>query len=140
MRYSGMHKGVKQEAKMLWLKGYAPERICKLPQMPNSPSTIYRWIRENDWWGELDDLRGQIDEEFKADMLERFKRVMREHLDLLRGLGKQTKFLLRRRKRLSPREIYQLATALEKMVKTDRLIRSELMDSSGETVEQQSQW
>ena len=113
---------IQQSCKSMWLKGYSPEHIAKLPTIPVSSRAIRQWILNLGWKEEAEEIAAAANEKMKDDLIERAATSTRTHLVILDKLREKSKNCLDLTPDVDSLAISRIADANAKIAQTQRYL------------------
>ena len=133
---------VREAARRYWLLGYSDEKIVSLlvrdfpdEKTPTRPDTIYDWRKKDRWSDDLDIIETKMREKRDEILSDEIAKMNGEQLGLLTRFDTHLQLLLTRTAKdecgvaidsgLTPLELSQMAQALDKTIKNQRLIRNQ---------------
>jgi hypothetical protein len=122
LRHTRWSRTVIDEARRLFIKGYPPERIARLPNMPSRSSTIHSWKQKEGWVEEKALIFARARELRIEKYAEKFSDMDVRQMELLADLSDEVRKALGGSYFLPPQEIKYLTEAVDKIIKNERLI------------------
>ncbi len=110
------------KARGLFIKGYSPEKIARLPDMPKRAPTIHHWKKRDGWIEERKLTQARAKELRIEKTAEKFSDIDVRQMELLCDLSKEVSKAIGGSYPLTPQDVNYLSMAVDKIIKNERLI------------------
>ena len=116
------------KARGLFIKGYSPEKIARLPDMPTRAPTIHHWKKRDEWIEERELTQARARELRIEKTAEKFSDIDIRQMELLFDLSKEVSKVIGSDLTLTPQGVNYLAMAMDKIIKNERLITDKVTE------------
>lgn len=122
LRNAKYPRSVMDEARRLYIKGYSPDKIARLPHMPSSVTTIHDWKVKEGWREERNLIFIRAKELRIEKTAQKFSDMDIRQMELLFDLSEEVRKSIHGNYLLMPQDLNYLAMAVDKIIKNERLI------------------
>ena len=130
-RKKGYHewdRDIIDKARGLFIKGYSPEKIARLPDMPKRAPTIHHWKKRDGWIEERKLTQARAKELRIEKTAEKFSDIDVRQMELLFDLTKEVGEVIGSSYTLTAQDVNYLSMAVDKIIKNERLITDKVTE------------
>lgn len=116
------------KARGLFVKGYAINKIARLPGMPRRTDTIHYWKKRDGWVEERELTQVRAKELRIEKYAEKFSDIDVRQMEQLFDLSKEVGKVMGSDYVLTPQDVNYLSMAMDKIIKNERLISDKVTE------------
>jgi len=111
------------KARLRWLQGESVESIAGSEGMPEYPSTIYRWKKEENWDAELEAVYERAKEYQRELIGKEIAEMNQTHITLARNIYSHAQKHITETEKLDTLDMDRVSKSVERMAKIERIAR-----------------